>query len=446
MPGLLSMVLAAQVVLFFLVFYRPVWAVASLIVGQITASNHIFYVSSSAVSIRFLWTMFAILVLIAILRTQGTLKLGKGVRRIIIPTIILFTLATVANIVSTDMSYTIEYIRQIVTALVILVIVPAVIKNEKDIKILAIVAIVTCSISAIFALIQHYNFPLPFSSTIFGGEFTGRRAIGLTYSGVHLSYVLPLVILPAISMLILKGKSLRYKSLIWLLVLVMCVALYFTFTRSGMYALGAGAIAMLLVIRSKAKIQLFLIAIILFGAFMVYVDIKGNRYSRGFGEENSAAARLVLWQAGAKIAMDYPLLGIGHNKFKEISEAYVSSVQYDPNVVNAANVLGVDQPHNDFIRVWTSFGTPALIAFLWLLFGIFKNFFDSYRKSSRKFVQAISLGCFAAMAAYIVTAATHNVMDSVVFLWIFGGLSIATCKFIANRKNDTVKVLHESKS
>jgi hypothetical protein len=83
---------------------------------------------------------------------------------------------------------------------------------------------------------------------------------------------------------------------------------------------------------------------------------------------------------------------------------------------------------------------------LWLFFSIFKNFFDSYRKSSRKFIQAISLGCFAAMATYVISAATHNVMDSVVFLWIFGGLSIATCKFITDKKNNTVKVLHESKS
>ena len=46
------------------------------------------------------------------------------------------------------------------------------------------------------------------------------------------------------------------------------------------------------------------------------------------------------------------------------------------------------------------------------------------------FVRSISLGGFAALATYIVCAATHNVMASVSLLWILGGLSIAAAKLI----------------
>jgi O-antigen ligase len=103
--------------------------------------------------------------------------------------------------------------------------------------------------------------------------------------------------------------------------------------------------------------------------------------------------------------------------------------------LGAGGVLGKEAPHNDFLRVWLSFGTPALLAFLWAFVGILRNFFDSYQQSSRRFLKSFALGCFAAMMAYAVNAATHNLMDSVSLLWILGGLSIATTKLALSKQS-----------
>jgi len=46
----------------------------------------------------------------------------------------------------------------------------------------------------------------------------------------------------------------------------------------------------------------------------------------------------------------------------------------------------------------------------------------------------MALGGLAAMAAYIVNAATHNVMDSVPLLWIMGGFSCAMVKLAEKPK------------
>jgi len=73
--------------------------------------------------------------------------------------------------------------------------------------------------------------------------------------------------------------------------------------------------------------------------FLGYINLTGNRYSEGFGEESSAAGRLVLWQAGAFIALDNPLFGIGEGKFIEYSQLYSSEVEQS-NVVRIENVLG----------------------------------------------------------------------------------------------------------
>lgn len=441
MPALLSLVLAAQVVIFFSLFNRPVWAIAALLIGQLTVSNYVFYVSDTLVSIRFIWTIMAVLLLIPILRKEGKIQLGGRAKRVIIPAVILIAVAIISNIVNTDLTNTIEYVRQISTSLAVLILLPAVVKNEKDIKTLATVALITCAVSAFFAVVQHYHFNLLPFSTLYGGTVSGRRAIGFSDSAVNLAYTLPLVILPAISLLFFKGINPRYRVLTVLAILVMTAALYFTFTRSGIYSLGLGLIAIVFITGSKFRKELFLVVLVLCAAFIVYVDMKENRYSQGFSEEDSAASRLVLWQAGAKIAVDYPVLGIGSGGFKEMSQAYMSSVEYDPEVVDVEGVLGVEQPHNDFLRIWISYGTVALIAFIWLLFSIFHNFLETYRTSSRRFVKGIAIGGFAALAAYVVNAACHNVMDTVWLLWIIGGLSIAAYKLAEQKRRNSKKVL-----
>lgn len=442
MPSSLALVLAAQIVLFLLAFYRPVWAVAALLVGQLTASDYVFYVSGTQISARFLWTILAVMLLIFIFLKEGRITLGSQARRILLPAIIFFVLAIIANAVSTDMTFTLQYLRQVTTSLIVLIVLPAVIKNEQDLKMLALIALITCSISALFALSQHLHFNfLPLSTTIFGNGFSGRRAWGLSASPVLLGFTLPLVIISAICLLFHSSVNRRYYLVTIFSILLMSAATYFTYTRSGMYSFGAGLIAMILFMKLKVKKELFLVAIILCVAFVMYTNMKENRYSQGVSNDSSAAGRLVLWQAGAQIALHYPILGIGGSDFKQVSEAYASSVEVNTAVVQAQDVLGVEQPHNDFLRVWVSYGTPALIAFLWFFAGVFRNFLNYYRKSSKRFAKGLALGLFAALVTYVVNAASHNVMDSVCILWIFGGLSIALYKlgFQKNRNSLDVK-------
>jgi O-antigen ligase len=436
----MSLILAIQIALFVLLFHRPVWAMASLIVGQLTASGFMFTMSTDLqISIRFLWTILTVLLLVPILKSKGGIELGSKARRVLIPAIIFFALATIVNIIHIDLSYAIVYLRQAATALVILILLPAVIKNERDIKILAIVALITCALSAIVAIMQHYSFlGMPVIELFPSAVWSGRIS-GLSESPVDLAYNLPIVIMPMVAIYLLKGVSSRYRKLLIVLILVITVALFFTYTRSGMYSLAPGLLAIVLFMKERSKKELLLVVLILVAGFIYYADIKSNRYSQGVIEDQSAAGRLVLWQAGLNIALDNPLLGIGYSGFEEISQEYASDI--DPTLMatqDAGEVLG-EAPHNDFLRVWLSFGTPAFLIFLWVFVGIIRNFLDSYRQASSRFLKGLALGCFAALAAYCVNAATHNVMDSVFILWILGGFSIATAKLALIKQNAGAK-------
>ena len=426
----LRLVLTIQVVLFFLLFNRPVWAMASLMVGQLTSSGYIFATSpESVISVRFLWTILAVLLIVPVLMNRGEMKLGSSARRILIPAILFFVLATVSNLVNTDLETTLKYSRQAATALVILFLLPAVVENRRDIKLLSIVALITCAVSAIVAVIQHYHFIGMPVITLFTDNYVGSRALGLTDSPLHLAYYLPMILMPMTTIYFVKGVNPRSRILLALLVPIMIAALYFTYTRSGMYSLIPGAIVLIFLMKGKAKKELILVTLILLSAFIYYADTQNNRYSQWFVDDSSAAARPVLWQAGISIAMDNPILGIGYYKFEEVSLDYSSAINPDYMVTqDAGSILGQTEPHNDFIRVWLSFGSLALLAYLWIFVGIFRNFFDSYRQSKNRFLKGLALGCIGALITYIVNASIHNVMDSVWLLWILGGLSIATVK------------------
>ena len=436
----LSLSFAVQIVLFILLFHRPIWAMAALIVGQLTTASSLLPILGTQISLRFLWTILALLPLVLILRKREGIKLGGGARRIIIPAAIFFGIATISNYVNTDLSLTVKYLRMIATWLVILFLLPASVKNERDLKRLALVALITCSASAIVAVMQHYSFRgLPvFELT--PGAFWGGRTSGLTESPVYLAFDLPLVILPIVAMYFLRGVGPRERKFLSFLALVMTAALFFTYTRSGMYSLVPGLLAMGLMMKGKAKMRILLVMLILAASFLFYNEVRQNRYTQDYTEDKSAAGRLMLGQAGLNIALDSPLLGIGRDKFKEVSFEYASTI--NPAFMKTQGVgkeLGRQSPHNDFIMVWASFGTVALLAYLWLFVGIFRNFLDAYRHSQTRFLKGFSIGCFGAVAAYIVNAATHNVMESVVLMWILGSLSIATVKMSLCKRFDKVK-------
>jgi O-antigen ligase len=443
LPGALSFVLAVQITLFLFLFHRPVYAMASLLVGQFTASAYLIPLSDTqTISVRFIWTVLTILLLIPVLGQKGGIKLGKRARRIIIPAIAFFAIATLSNMINANMSIAFQYLRNFSTALVILVLLPASVKNEKDVKRLALVALITCAVSGIIAVMQHYSFRGAPVITLYNNPNIQGRMPGLSDSAVNLAFDLPIVILPAAAIYFCRGVGLWSRRIIALLILIMTAALFFTYTRSGMYALAPGLLVLIFLAKGKSKKEMLLVALVLVVFFVYYVTLKGNRYSQGFSEEESAAGRLVLWQAGAQIALSSPILGIGEGKFQDVSVSYLTSAENNNNLLQTQQAVGLlssNPVHNDFIRVWLAYGTPALILYLWFFVVIFLNFLEAYRRSDTRFLKGFTIGCIGAIAAYIVNAATHNLMDSAYFLWIFGGLSIAVTKLTQHKPSPKIK-------
>lgn len=84
----------------------------------------------------------------------------------------------------------------------------------------------------------------------------------------------------------------------------------------------------------------------------------------------SVGLRLHMWEGSINIFMDNPLIGVGTGGFEK------SLKQYDP----APALPGLDQPHNSFLYMATSFGVIGVFSILWLFF-VFLRKGWKYRKN-----------------------------------------------------------------
>ena len=157
------------------------------------------------------------------------------------------------------------------------------------------------------------------------------------------------------------------------------------------------------------------------------------------GQDESSVARGILTQAGTAIALDNLILGIGSERFTEVSPQYVyrvdpALIEFEENRYWSYTTLGADEPHNDFIMMWLSHGTPALIVYALLYFIMFYNLMYSFRNSNNRFIKGVSVGLAAGLITYITNSFYHNLLATLPLLWIMAGFTMVTAKLAAKEK------------
>jgi O-antigen ligase len=414
-------------------FKNPVLAMAIFFVTQFIFPSYMV----SSISLRLLMLLILGAIILYTHIREGV-QLGKYFRRLAIPLFILVGLCILSDAIYTDFNFVLKDFRNLFSGLLIALYIPAVIRNIKDLKLLCGVTFFVAIVTSIVALMQHYN--------IFGmaqSLYIPGRAQGISESELQLSYILGVTLLSVIGIMFLKAITTGRAKLI-LSGFLMLLALYFTYTRSALFALLFGFIGLLLFLKTRVKGEIILLIILVLTVFISVSGItdKFSFSARGeTAQDASSIARKILWQAGIAIVKDYPILGIGGNRYIALSPQYISSV--DPSLIQweadrywSYRTLGNDPVHNDFLNMWVSYGTIALIVFIWLIFVILNNFLSSFKLSRDKFLKSVSIGLAAGLISYIVNAFYHNLLSEFPMLWIIAGLSIATAKLadITNKK------------
>ena len=436
--GLQRLLLVVQWLFFVMGVRQPVWILAAVMVSEMTILNYIYEFGSFQISNRLVLTLASIpVVLPHVLRRPD---LGPKAMSMVLAALGFFLIATFANLIASDADYVLKFSRFLITGLIVLVLAPAVVNSRDDARDLSLAVLVIGSASVLVALLQHYSqftdAPLyeavPHAGTA-GDTFVswGGRVLGLTENPIYITTSLLFFAMFLLGVVLLGNLEPRVRLLFTVVLLATVAALFFSYTRSWVYSAAFGLIAMALIYRGRYSREFVLLIIVVGGGFFYYSDAQSNRYTADASRDSSAATRPVLWEAALDIALDNPILGVGHDKFLELSPAYASKI--DRSLLErqgAGSALGRYQPHNDYLNVWLSWGTGALVLYLWLFVLTIKNYVEAFFRTDEPLLKGLALGGLGAVLAFGVNSFFHNLFDSTLIIWLLAGLSLALTKLV----------------
>jgi hypothetical protein len=258
------------------------------------------------------------------------------------------------------------------------------------------------------------------------------RALGLTESPIYISNSMLLLLFPVGGVLLMGHLKRDVSFALAGLVLLFTLSLYYSLTRSWTYAAIAGTLPFLILYRGKYLRDFWTLLIVGCCLFLMWTTYEGNRYTQGPNSDSSASGRFVLWELGLRVALDNPVLGVGHNVFKSVSQDY--SAEIDEETLerqDAAEVIGVYEPHNDFLNIWLSFGSAALCLYVAIFYIAGRNFLRAFGESRSPQIKGVAMGGVGALIAFAVNSSFHNLFDSTLTLWLLAGLSLALVNLAA---------------
>lgn len=412
---------------FILIVNGPAWALVPILINEMTLYS---YVNPTfGVGQRFVVVLLAI-ILAASAISKGRLFSDIRMRRVLLPSIGFVVFVTVMNMQHSGDAYVFQYLRYQLLQVFMLILAACLIRHAHDIKQITIIAVVVTAAVSLIVIWQHYA-----PSTALYGIRQGTqqgRAVGLVNSPVSLANQLIFVLPPMLGVLIaLRFRWQRNHLLLLGCTLLTAVALNYTYTRSAVFAFVPAIIVMALLFGGRRRMLMLgmvIIGVILFFA-LENTGLIGHRYYRNAEDDRSASSHEVLKDISLAIALDHPVSGIGHERFLEVSLDYAEVA--DGQALGAVAV-GEHQPHNDFLNVWLSWGIFALIPYIGIFVGAFRNFAICARNSD-PFTRGLAIGCAGGLVTYAVNSYYHNSMDSSSFLWMYAGLSVALARLATTR-------------
>jgi O-antigen ligase len=193
---------------------------------------------------------------------------------------------------------------------------------------------------------------------------------------------------------------------------VILIALLLTLSRGAYLGLAAGAavfaIAMIPGARPNRRwLAALPILAVVVGAALLFAPVRDEArvmVSRATSttdlSEGSIADRLDLWQVGAEIAIDHPLLGTGPETYTELFPQYRERMPVSRQTFWMA--YSPESPHNVYLAVADGEGLPALAAYLIFIGAVLWQLARSCARAPDRATRALLAAVLAAAVGHLV--------------------------------------------
>jgi O-antigen ligase len=189
-----------------------------------------------------------------------------------------------------------------------------------------------------------------------------------------------------------------------------------TFSRAGYLALAAATAAACFV---RGKLFLAVVAAAALGVLTAFPEIVPDSLQARMAQSNneddgtldsSSQTRLILWKAAIEMTKESPLLGKGLGMFPRLKRLYT-----EVDVEESDN-------HNMFLFITSQMGVPALLAFLFIFYRMFRMGVGVARASDEVFLRGIGIGAAALVASIAVINMFGTRMadaSTMAYVWIY---------------------------
>jgi len=290
----------------------------------------------------------------------------------------------------------------------------------------AIAGLFLASIDAVYQLMFGFDFLRhnPYTMTI------GVIRLNATFPHTNLFAGYLTLFIPVTAALVLyyaKGKW-RTGGLVVVTVALFCLAL--TFCRSAFLGVFLVFVLMSVVKRDKVIFTLLLLC-----AFAAPLMIPGNvrdwsKTTNSWAEIFLGKDRPIIYETAFNMIRQHPFLGVGVNTFSLNYQKYkLRDAVLDPGNARLKDFHWY--AHNSYLQMTAETGIMYLLAFLSLVFFLFRDAIAFYRRTGHAFLKCCSLGIMMGLLAFLVHGFTetnlYNPKIAVLF-WFQAALLMAVMR------------------
>jgi O-antigen ligase len=261
----------------------------------------------------------------------------------------------------------------------------------------------SASVTAVLAIVDGLTGWNPWNQTAWdkGGveNATGISRAVATIGPASLGTFLGIAIVFALAVLMWNGPPSLKKMSKFLIVLAL-PAVYLTYTRGPMIAIGAVALLMGIVSRGARWRSVFVIVVV--GVAVIFLSgriASTSVYQSRFSNGSNVSVRLVLQRASVTLAERRPITGWGYGSFDEVKNS--ANLQ-----TSNPGALLSNTSHNSFLTLLVELGGVGLILLLipWGL--IYVRTVSAARRANEH--QWFFVGVASALPVYIISASTYD--------------------------------------
>ena len=137
--------------------------------------------------------------------------------------------------------------------------------------------------------------------------------------------------------------------------------------------------------------------------------------------------RIAAYRNSINMIKAHPVMGLGANTYMKNYKKYKEAPEYR-GVVTSDYLYA----HNNFLHMAAEIGLLGLAIFIWLLYKLFRECADIYRKLPEGFFKVTCLSLIAALIVFLVNGLTESSLYSsrvAILFWYIAGVALSLRKF-----------------